>query len=406
MKSTCQVIHHLVVAVLLVPHWMPASSGSRLFASGIPTTSEQLIQRFDEARKPYQSVEIIAEETTIETTPPELQDPQSRNLTKSKDEKGKPLSTEAGPVVGTRKWLMLVSHGKVRYETGDVTGEKVDATGQISTFDGQESRYFAPGTREVAGKIMCHGFIWDKNYASSDQVVQLSPLRWRFRGIGFLGTGNYDPRLLVLQKDQGVFDGETCLIAEYECASIGTYTFWFAPRLDYAIVRMTFYVSGDQRSQMDCHYAQTESGLWLPASWTNISLSGGKIRRTIETKVVKSIVNPKLDDNLFRVEFPVGCVVSDQRPGQPRGRTGTYDYIVKANGEKRRILWKERNATYSELLNTKSGEAGPTAADYRPPQLSWVSILMISVNALAGIALAAYLCRRFFGAPTPAKPEE
>lgn len=98
-----------------------------------------------------------------------------------------------------------------------------------------------------------------------------------------------------------------------------------------------------------------ETKQMIPKTSKYVTLtSEGKFMNETESEIVMSNLAPKVSPADFVLSFPVGCKVNDL--SQDHKET----YIQREDGKKRFVTVDEirRKATYEELLNTESGQAG------------------------------------------------
>lgn len=146
--------------------------------------------------------------------------------------------------------------------------------------------------------------------------------------------------------------------------------------------------------QVDCSYKE-EGSSWIPIRWTVNNLdNNGSIMSSSSDEVKEYKINPAIRTSDFDLAFPVGTLVSDQRPQPGIGRTGTLDYIVKVDGTKRIVTWNESDATYEELLATGSGQATAGRAANKPKKSPYTSNLILSLNILVIVVLICWIAIR------------
>ena len=198
--------------------------------------------------------------------------------------------------------------------------------------------------------------------------------------------------------------GKTCCVLEHRLEAppgmemFGGHIrrFWLDPARDYVICRQTSQDESTVFTQLDCEYqtVETPSGpVWAPLEWTSWRFGQSGEPTEVSVAKVESVnVNSGLAPEEFQLEFPVGTLVSDDRPGADVGRTGSYDYLVMPDGSQRKVTWSERFASYDRLMATDSGMADqPEADDY-----SWLVVFNICVVMV--IALLA-VTKRVFSRP-------
>lgn len=179
----------------------------------------------------------------------------------------------------------------------------------------------------------------------------------------------------------GVINGRTCTIIEQRFGNFSR-VIWVDPGREYAILRYSVMRRDVPSYQIDGKYIEHDQGGWAPSGWIINSWRDGPdgsrvLRLHAEARVTKYEVNPEFAADEFRLEFPVGTIVRDDRVDE--------DHLVRENGEQRKILRSERRcgAAYEDFVGTETGRA----ALPRPANWSTTTILVavgIGVFLLAG----------------------
>lgn len=236
-------------------------------------------------------------------------------------------------------------------------GSRLGRADRSSAYNGEVSKSFTDSNARFKYPT---GHIYKMEQCEATSVFYTHPLRWTYALFEQAVSGiNLDK--LTLSTRQGVIDDQECLILEQksEFTFGGDEAFWIDPSKDYSIVRYTVGTGDQVAAQIDCTYQFDPEHGWAPSRWTTWRFRGdGTPRTTGKVEVVEYEINPEFSSDEFEITFPVGTLVSDQRPQKGIGRTGTFDYIVLEGGKKRQITWDERHASYDELVATESGTAG------------------------------------------------
>jgi len=162
--------------------------------------------------------------------------------------------------------------------------------------------------------------------------------------------------------------------------------FWLDPGNQYRIVRHQAYVELTQPlSRIDIDYQEVDDpGVrWLPSQWQETRT--GHISGSAVTRLVDYELNPAIPAEEFRIDFPVGTIVYDDR--LPREDA---NFVIQKDGTWRLITKAERSSgtvTHDAVMNTPPGEA----LAYRSRQI-WRVILVACL--LTGLAVAAYFGSR------------
>jgi hypothetical protein len=266
-----------------------------------------------------------------------------------------------------------------------------DQATRIDTFDGTISKALYPSGNPSKGVEHPAGFVGRDKASMFDNVFMIWPFRWAFIGLS-AGTVALEPERFALQEEKGVIDESECVIVEYlREGDDNRYVFWCDQNQDLSVLRYIQIDRGIATAQLDCQYKRDdEASIWIPQHWTTWWFDReGRPRAIYEMTTTAFRANPMIASSLFAMEFPYRSVVSDLRVDMPKGRTGTYDYVVMNDGSERRILWREREAPLEQLLSTKSGDAG------QPPVKESNSIWLIWVNAGVIVSgLCIYLATR------------
>jgi hypothetical protein len=249
---------------------------------------------------------------------------------------------------------LLIQAGSIRYElTGDMPDDKATLFKQdlLQTSNGVISKsFYNKGMHPFPT-----GFI---NKEPTNRALNTANARfplWTFLPPEPINLG-FDLSRLAM-TGEGTVDGHRCLILQDKPSSDQTLSYWISSDQDCSIVRLVVETNGKVTYQMDCSYHADRIGLYVPMTWTATSFgfNNGEVSGSSKNEMVYCKFNVKTSAEDFDVSFLPGTVVSDSRPQPGIGRTGTLDYIVMPDGQKRIITWDKRFASYEELLATPSG---------------------------------------------------
>jgi hypothetical protein len=108
----------------------------------------------------------------------------------------------------------------------------------------------------------------------------------------------------------------------------------------------------------------------------------GKIRSLINGRVDEIILNPKIPDSMFCIEYGPGTVVDDMRDGGM--------YIIRKDGSARRILKSELGPDLDlDLLMTSNPPELETRSSF-----GWMGVNIVAVAALVAWCVYRNLHRK------------
>ncbi|MCI0684464.1 MAG: hypothetical protein L0Y71_20320 [Gemmataceae bacterium] len=129
-------------------------------------------------------------------------------------------------------------------------------------------------------------------------------------------------------------------------------TLWIDTERDFTLARFEASVDGRPIHRIEVEYIQDKEHGWIPHSWRITELNSDlSLNRSFSAKVSKWSLNVPLPEGEFRIEFPEGTVVRDERQGQPQ------TYVVRKEGKKRPVLSNELGATYEQVVSSEPGTA-------------------------------------------------
>lgn len=158
----------------------------------------------------------------------------------------------------------------------------------------------------------------------------------------------------VIDERGAEFDGHRCLVLKQTTGDErrGQWEIWVDPECGFVIRSVRRRYGDIIRDQRDISYTES-NGRFLPVSWKETRLSpAGELRDTSTSTVVSQELLPKSQITDFRIDFPMGTLVFDQRP------THREQFIVLSDGQKRPVLDEEIDAGLTEemLKASKPGE--------------------------------------------------
>lgn len=228
-----------------------------------------------------------------------------------------------------------------------------------STFDGETSlNYHGPDGLSSFPTAAIYAEKWN----SDAGIYHQRALLMAFRPFDFR-MSRIDTRNLRLLEEQPFVEGRKCIVLEQTPArSESRQLFYVDPERDFTILRFT----DENRSRLECkidiNYALDKKAGWIPDRWSLVwELAKEAGPESLTAKVDSYAINPVLDVERFRVQFPAGTWVDDARV------TPSSMYLVKEDGKTRPIPRGEASATYEQLWNSEAGEA------FLPPSKRYVS---------------------------------
>ncbi len=295
-----------------------------------------------------------------------------------------------GYVKALHNYRIVMQAGNIRYET---TGQSPSGIGgEMVAFD-KLSTNNVSGSKslslDVSGQHgFDHGSVYSHNMNEVTMEIAMLPILLSFYGPGNPNSGI--PDLGSLDLASGEFDsGDIQLNALYDKGQNGwTETYTFRAKSNFCLTHISrARVSGEPMSEFSIAYSkESESAKVLPDSWEYISFfPDGDVRYSITANVTSFALNPKTDDSTFDIQFPVGTMVSDGRPGQPGydRRFGDHLYIVLSDGSKRTITSPERRLEYQEILSRPA----PTIKINKNSYFAWA---IVALNVAVVILIVVY----------------
>lgn len=207
----------------------------------------------------------------------------------------------------------------------------------VGVFDGKDPKSLY--RFDKTGKLGCSamGYILSESRHPDHSDGTIRPILLVYRP--FLPKlGGVDPASLSVSGDQGVINGRACtLITRQSPGSTSRTTFWVDPDRDYIIFRLI--EEKDRRAMLtlDISYQRSDVDGWFPSAWTAIlPTSSGKTALQFVAQVTRHEINQPIALREFQIEFPPGTLVADY--------ASKSTFLVRADGEKRFVSRRERNA--------------------------------------------------------------
>jgi len=148
-------------------------------------------------------------------------------------------------------------------------------------------------------------------------------------------------------------DGKKSILIEHRQAqTTRARRYWLLPECDMSIARFVALDGERVTLQVDTDFA-LQNGMWNPTGWRAARFGTNHTALDSASLTVADIsVNPIVPPADFDVVFPPGTEVFDRLLKQM--------YIVNPDGSKRIVSQaeSERNAAYSQILNSPLGSAG------------------------------------------------
>jgi hypothetical protein len=189
---------------------------------------------------------------------------------------------------------------------------------------------------------------------------------------------------LRLLKERAILDGHSCLILEQhpKFGQRRLVTMWVDPDRDYSIVRLLS--SAEQKSvlQLTVNYRHDPDYGFVPVSWeVTRGGSSGDEKQSSSAVVSEYNLNVPIPLDEFRIDFPPGTVVTDQKSAAGGKRSNEPKLYVAKEGDRKRLITNEElaKATYEQLLTSETGEAlkpQPFWKSWMPNTLTVVVLLL------------------------------
>ncbi len=158
-------------------------------------------------------------------------------------------------------------------------------------------------------------------------------------------------RLQLDPQPRRVAADAECIALSYKSPS-GTLTRrWVDPVRGFIVIQETsHYPDGQRFSQVDIHYSKDPDFGWIPSAWEG-SLFGagsGRVLQTSDSIVTDYALNVPIPDHTFRIDFPIGTFVHDQKRAE--------SYVVQEGARKRFVSSSDLEAglSYHDLMQDSS----------------------------------------------------
>jgi hypothetical protein len=277
----------------------------------------------------------------------------------------------------TEEYVVKFDGNKVRVqrvappilESGDVSfNEK--ATG-LATFDGVETMKL--NTTTVIDTPP-NGIILERPESPMAAFNLYRPLLWHYRITQTELGGSLGADELMDTGDTGTIDGRQCVIFQQQGRRIQQYWVELGQK---SCLRRYIWLNSDRTPQMsiDISYSNDSEHGPIPEKWMIRQYEeDSQIAQQEEVLVRTSELNANIDSSEFRIEFPVGTMVQDER--------ARNHYIVRAGGAKRLITMQELTSriSYEQLRDSEPGAAFL-------PRRSTFAIVMLVLTTIVVLVL-------------------
>ena len=179
--------------------------------------------------------------------------------------------------------------------------------------------------------------------------------------------GVFDEATLRMTEQEGVVDGRSCLVVQYDRGR-NEVSVWVDPSRDFIPLRYYERHRGVLATEIQVSYLKDEQHGWVPKSW-NISWleDTGRVRQSWSGTVDSWSLNEPVPDSVFTDTRVVGTWVHDYEKDE--------NYILQEGGKRRPILPGEYDGTNYEYL-----------ANSDPPTLErnrWGMIILVNAAVIA-----------------------
>lgn len=304
-----------------------------------------------------------------------------------------------GSAISRDSVYFVLAGARSRVQYGDE--RRVGSYRYTTVTDGQFLKAFHPVGGESDGTRYPTGYVYDASTEPARPNSDQWPLLWYLVGPVECCARVSGRTCEARHAGDADVDGDPCQRISIDGPrSNQTMEFLISNTRAYHVLRMTHVTKGRARVQMDCTYTLNADRQWVLDGWTSTTLRANDVADTITRVDVQHFeLNPAIDGTAFMFTFPSGTVVSDYRKSAKKGRTGSYDYLVRANGSERRIMWSEFATNYDTLVATEPGAgavpsgagSAPSSAASRPVIRQWlwgaVAVCIVCCAALCGYKL-------------------
>jgi len=184
-------------------------------------------------------------------------------------------------------------------------------------------------------------------------AIDRGPLRW-LGPMGWIPLPQLlDPKREGIEEGTREVAGRPCVFLRQthrnNLATEGVYD----PAMGHTLIEETTTSAGELRTRLECRYRRDETlGAWLPTGWTETQFIDGEPHRIETVTVRQCAVNLDLADEAFAIAYPVGSIVSDERPDAEGfdAKQKAAIYLLRPDGVKRLIPFTDRGRRYDALL--------------------------------------------------------
>lgn len=197
------------------------------------------------------------------------------------------------------------------YETGELTSND-----RICSYDSQQSKSLSDPDNKTGHP---QGYIENKPYIRS--VVNIGKFHFiQAYAPHLLPVFSIDFKKVSIAPEKESVNGHSCIVLHREGAPSGmpTIELWLDPQAEFSIRRMRSHNWGRLLSQQDIDYV-FEAGHWVPSEWSRTSYNyDGSEKHSSKGTVTRQLFQQKLTQKDFKLNFPEGIHISDQRTEQAK----------------------------------------------------------------------------------------
>jgi hypothetical protein len=223
-----------------------------------------------------------------------------------------------------------------------------ESSTELATFDGTDNMNLLTSSMKDKHPI---GSIVNPPESPIAPYNVYRPILWHYRASKTeLGRGDNADKV-VDTGDTGTIEGRNCQIFQQQGRRVQQY--WVDIRRKACLMRYVW-LNNDRTPHMTIDISYTDDATHgpVPTKWTVRQYEQGAVlAQQEEVKVSSYELNTAIDADEFRITFPVGAVVTDQRTSEL--------FIVREGGKKRPISPREQSSgiSYQQLLNSEPDEA-------------------------------------------------
>jgi hypothetical protein len=179
-----------------------------------------------------------------------------------------------------------------------------------------------------------------------------SPFVWHFRAFAFPGMLGSRFFLPGAELSQEKLDGKTVVVLKSRRrvppGMALEYTVWLDPESDYSVCRFSKAWDGRLQDDHRLKYVRNDDGHYVPVEWQFEEFYRGRLIESKSVKVVDAVINRPVEETVFKLEFPLGTTVVDQREQRERYM------LIGTKGREYQVTLKQTDGAASpeELLAT------------------------------------------------------